>query len=201
MSPRRVNPELAQKRRDALIKAAYAEILEKGIDEVTLDSVVARAGFSKGGALYYFPAKEDLLCAVLEWLLSQMSHTLDEVVHSPSSPRNRLVSQLEVLFHSAEVNRCFYRVFYDFVALSGKTERIRRLLVQFYDGCRRRNVALIEEGIKQQQFRRVNPVAAATTIRALVDGYCLQWLTEESAAPLEEYRDRARAVLGGFLLR
>ena len=31
MSPRHANPELADRRRDALVKAGYAEILEKGI--------------------------------------------------------------------------------------------------------------------------------------------------------------------------
>ena len=58
LSPRRANPELADRRRDALVRAGYAEILDKGIQGTTLDSVVARAGSSKGGALYYFPDRK-----------------------------------------------------------------------------------------------------------------------------------------------
>lgn len=65
MSPRRADPELARRRREALIKAGFAEILEKGIQATTIDSVVARAESSKGGALYYFRTKDDLLYAVL----------------------------------------------------------------------------------------------------------------------------------------
>ena len=42
MSPRRANPELADRRRDALVRAGYAEVLDKGIQATTLDSVVAR---------------------------------------------------------------------------------------------------------------------------------------------------------------
>ena len=57
MSPRRADQELADRRRDTLVRAGYAEILEKGIQAFTLDSVVARAESSKGGALYYFPTK------------------------------------------------------------------------------------------------------------------------------------------------
>src|SRR5437763_8758468 len=56
-----------------------AEILEKGIQAVTIDSVVARAGSSKGGALYYFHTKDELLYGVLEWLLAEMSRALDEI--------------------------------------------------------------------------------------------------------------------------
>ncbi len=201
MSPRRANPELADRRRDTLVRAGYAEILEKGIHGMTLDSVVARAGSSKGGALYYFPTKEDLLSGVLEWLLRQLNRTLDEVLRAQDSARGKLASELEVLFHSADVNRKLYLVFFDFVALGTRQERFRSLLGSFFAACNRRDIEIVELGIREQQFRRVDPQAAAATIRALVDGYCLQWLLEPSAASIEAYRDRCRAVLGAYLLR
>lgn len=201
MSPRKADPELADRRRELLIKAGYAEILEKGVQGATIDSVVARAGSSKGGALYYFHTKEDLLFAVLEWLLSQLSRTLDEVARSQESPRARLASELEVLFHSAEVNRKLYLVLFDFVTMAARSERFRSVFANFLEGCRRRDRAIVEEGVKQRQFRRVGLDDAASTVRALVDGYCLQWLLEGASTPVEVYRDRCRAVLGAYLLR
>jgi AcrR family transcriptional regulator len=201
MSPRRADPELADRRRDALVKAGYTEILEKGIQGTTLDSVVARAGSSKGGALYYFPTKEDLLCGILEWLLRQLSQSLDEVVHAQSTARGKLVSELEVMFHSAELNRNLYLVLFDFVALGSRLERFKSLLGAFFAGCQRRNAEIVELGVRERQFRRVNPQDAAVTIRALVDGYCLQWLMGPEDVPIETYRDRCRAVLGAYLLR
>jgi AcrR family transcriptional regulator len=200
MSPRRPDPELADRRREALVKAGYAEVLDKGIQGTTIDSVVERAGSSKGGALYYFPTKEDLLLGVLEWLLEQVDRTLDEVADNPSSPRARLASELELLFHSAEVNRNFYLVLFDFVPLGARGDRFRSLFESFFERCRRRDMAIVEEGIRQRVFRRVRLEDAATTIRALVDGYCLQWLMGPANVPIETYRDRCRAVLGTFLL-
>ena len=201
MSPRRADPILADRRREALIRAGYAEILEKGINGITLDSVVARAGSSKGGALYYFHTKDDLLHAVLRWLLSQLDRTLDEVARSDDAPRSRLAAELEVLFHSAEVNRKLYLVLFDYVALGTRTERFKSLFADFFERSRNRDVAVVEDGIRQQQFRRVRPEDAAATIRALVDGYCLQWLMGPETVPIETYRDRCRAVLGAYLLR
>jgi AcrR family transcriptional regulator len=200
MSPRRRNPELAERRREALIKAGYAEILEKGVEGTTLDSVVVRAASSKGGALYYFHTKEDLLFAVLEWLLAEVTRTLDEVVASQSSPRARLASELDVLFHSAEVNRNLYKVLFGFVPLATQGERFRALFGEFFRRSVARDTAIVEEGIRQRVFRRVHPQDAAATIRALVDGYCLQWLMGPEVA-VESYRDRCRAVLGAYLLR
>ena len=201
MSPRRANPQLADRRKEALVKAGYAEVLEKGIQGTTLDSVVARAGSSKGGALYYFHTKEDLLYGVLDWLFRQLNRTLDEVVHTEESARGRLVAELEVLFHSAEVNRKLYLVLFDFVSLGARSGRFRSLFEAFFEDCRRRDQQIVEDGIKQQQFRRVKPADAAATIRALVDGYCLQWLMGPETATVEDCRDRCRAVLGTYLLR
>lgn len=201
MSPRRANPQLADRRREALEKAGYAEILDHGIEGTTLDSVVARAGSSKGGALYYFPTKEDLLYGILDWLLRQVNQSLDEVVHTQESARTRLAAELEVLFHSTEVNRKLYLVIFDFVSRGVRSERFRKVFSGFFEKCQQRDVKIVEDGIREQQFRRVNPIEAASTIRALVDGYCLQWLTGPGNVPLEVYRDRCRVVLGAYLLR
>jgi TetR/AcrR family transcriptional regulator, fatty acid metabolism regulator protein len=201
MSPRRVDLELTARRREALIKAGYAEILEKGLHSTTIDSVVARANSSKGGALHYFRSKEDLFYAVLEWLLSEVTRSLDQVAASQESPRERLAAELELLFHSAEVNRKLYLVLFDFVTFGARQDRFRKLFHDFFARCRTRDVQIISEGIKLQEFRRVRPEDAAATIRALVDGYCLQWLMESGDVPVEVFRDRCGAVLGSYLLR
>jgi AcrR family transcriptional regulator len=198
---RRADPVLTRRRREALIKAGYAEILEKGVAALTIDAVVERAGSSKGGALHYFHHKDELLYAVLDWLLAELDRTLDDIARSPNSPRSRLVSELEVLFHSAEVNRKLYRVLFDYVSLGSRSERYRARLAEFFENCRRRDVGIVEEGVRLKQFRAVEPESAASTIRALVDGYCLQWLAGGDGVPLETYRNRCRAVLGSYLLR
>jgi AcrR family transcriptional regulator len=201
MSPRRADPLLANRRREELIRAGYAEILENGIHGTTLDAVVARAGSSKGGALYYYHTKEDLLAGVIDWLLNQLDLTLDQVALSDAPPRARLASELEVLFHSADVNRKLYLVLFDFIALSARSSRFRERFHAFVERSHQRDVKIIEQGIEQQQFRRVDPNEIASTIRALVDGYCLQWLLGPEGVPIETYRDRCRAVLGACLLR
>jgi AcrR family transcriptional regulator len=201
MSPRRVDPVLTARRREELIKAGYAEILEKGLADTTIDGVVARAESSKGGALHYFHTKEELLWAVLDWLLTQLDQSLERIANSADPPRARLVAELELLFHSTEVNRKLYRVLFDYVGVGVRSERFRKLFGDFFARCRARDAALVEEGIRLQQFRRVRPADAAATIRALVDGYCLQWLMSSEDSSIEELRNRCRAVLGAYLLR
>jgi hypothetical protein len=137
---------------------------------------------------------------VLEWLLQQVDRTLDDVKNVDASPRSRLASELEVLFYSADVNRKLYIVLFDYVAMGTRSDRFHALLAAFFQACRRRDIAIVEDGIRQQQFRRANPEVAAAIIRALVDGCCLQWLFGTDATPIEVYRDHCRAFLGSYLL-
>ncbi|HEV2423314.1 MAG TPA: TetR/AcrR family transcriptional regulator [Terriglobia bacterium] len=196
---RRVDLALTAHRREALIKAGYAEVLEKGVPNLTIDGVVARAQTSKGGALYYFRTRDELLYAILDWLLSELDHTLDDIAHSDAPPRAQLSSEIEVLFHSVEVNRKLYRVLLDYVALGSRADRYRVRLNQFFETCIRRDAEMIEDGMRRREFRRVDPKAAASTLRALVDGYCMQWLMGPEEAPLETYRERCKAVFSSYL--
>src|SRR6202167_3260121 len=52
--------------RDRILDAAEAVILESGARSFTLDAVAARAGISKGGLVYSFATKDDLVYAALE---------------------------------------------------------------------------------------------------------------------------------------
>ena len=123
------------------------------------------------------------------------------MVRAQTSARAKLGSELEVLFHSAELNRKLYLVLFDFVPLGTRSDRYKSIFAIFFEACHRRDAEIVEQGIREQQFRRVNPSDAAATIRVLVDGYCLQWLMGPEGVPIEVYRDRCRAVLGAYLLR
>lgn len=52
--------------RAAILDAAMALVYEIGAKHLTLDAVAARAGVSKGGLLYHFPSKEDLLTGMVQ---------------------------------------------------------------------------------------------------------------------------------------
>ena len=52
--------------RDRILDAAEAVILESGGRNFTLDAVAERAGISKGGLVYSFATKDELVRATLE---------------------------------------------------------------------------------------------------------------------------------------
>jgi len=71
MSPRPSSKEV-------MLDAAEAIVLESGARHMTLDAVAARAGVSKGGLLYHFSTKEDLLRGMLERLIKHLEERRKE---------------------------------------------------------------------------------------------------------------------------
>ncbi|MGE5612061.1 MAG: TetR family transcriptional regulator [Bacillota bacterium] len=54
--------------RDRLLKAAAQVVVRDGVQSLTLEAVAREAGVSKGGLLYHFHSKSDLISAVVEQL-------------------------------------------------------------------------------------------------------------------------------------
>lgn len=52
-------------RREALLEAALGVAVESGFGRITMDAVAQRAGVSKGGLLYHFHSKAELIEALL----------------------------------------------------------------------------------------------------------------------------------------
>jgi AcrR family transcriptional regulator len=55
--------------REALLVAGLAEIAERGLDAPSLDSICARAGFTRGAFYVHFRDRDDFLVAVMERFL------------------------------------------------------------------------------------------------------------------------------------
>ena len=63
--------------KDRLLDAAAVVIRREGAQALTLDAVAAEAGVSKGGLLYHFKSKRELIEGMLERWLAQFQREID----------------------------------------------------------------------------------------------------------------------------
>jgi TetR/AcrR family transcriptional regulator, fatty acid metabolism regulator protein len=66
-----------RKRRDQLIECAIDAIVEVGYPRASVAEVARRAGVSKGVVTYHFPAKDDLIQAVIADVIAEMGQYLE----------------------------------------------------------------------------------------------------------------------------
>ncbi|MCK7638447.1 TetR/AcrR family transcriptional regulator [Corynebacterium pygosceleis] len=66
-------------RRDHILTSAIALIEEHGLNAVSLESVAERAGISKGGLMYHFPTRQELLLGIVGSLADDWEEQLREL--------------------------------------------------------------------------------------------------------------------------
>lgn len=83
-------------RRAEAINAALECICEQGLDNLTLDKVAAKAGFSKGIAAYYFKTKQELIAESLRAFLSAYRQKIAASLSPAMTPQQMLHTVVDV---------------------------------------------------------------------------------------------------------
>lgn len=107
--------------RETIIDAAMAVVAEQGVMKLTLDEAAKAAGLSKGGVLYHFKSKDDLIRGMVERQINMIdalyldfyesepegpyrwARTLVRMAFSPNGPANDPVGG--ALLAAASLNR------------------------------------------------------------------------------------------------
>jgi len=90
--------------RDRILDAAVRVIQRDGVTAVTFDSVAAEAELTRGGIMYHFRSREDLLAAIHEHLANQWEATLLADAGRPAdllTAEERLAAYIRVSAQSA----------------------------------------------------------------------------------------------------
>ena len=188
-------------RRQALLKAAFREVAERGFSDVTLEDIAVRAGVSKGVTLYHFDSKEGLFRELFSWMIESIHARMRDAVASVSDPVEKVRALVALIFPSPSKNRAFFRAYVDFCGLASRREPFREIGEWFYAGCAEIDRGIVEEGMRRGTFRATDAAEAASTLRAFFDGLMLQWLAEKDPeASFDRYRRRCERELLQYLL-
>lgn len=84
--------------RQRILDAAAEIARETGPGNLALDAVAARAGVSKGGLLYHFPSKSQLMKSMVEYFLTSFETALAEREGQKKGRKNGLMEAYLELF-------------------------------------------------------------------------------------------------------
>lgn len=198
MAAKQFVQDYEDQRREELIKATYQEVAEKGYSAVTLQDIAKRAGVSKGSTLYYFATKEDLFLGALEWMVEEFHQRQGEAVAKVADPIEKVKMLIGTIFSNAQESRQFFLAYSDFVSIGTRNKRFHDQNARFYDGCCGHNREVIEAGIKAGVFRKLDVEETSAMMRALVDGFMLQWFFS-SEGTFDDYRRRCEKIVLDYL--
>ncbi|SET29935.1 transcriptional regulator, TetR family [Natronincola peptidivorans] len=94
--------------KEAILNAASSIIIQRGINHFTLEEVARAAGVSKGGLLYHFPSKNELIKEMLAKLLAEAEGGVAPTEHELNNPYTRerwLLEYIKTSYTATSVDR------------------------------------------------------------------------------------------------
>jgi AcrR family transcriptional regulator len=119
---------ISRSTRENILRSANKVILDKGADALTLEAVAEEAGISKGGLLYHFPSKKNLIQGMIESMIAKVDSALEEEL--VKSGGNYLEAYIRASFKTeTEPDQISYALF---AAISNDPELIKPLQARFF---------------------------------------------------------------------
>ncbi|WP_147917513.1 TetR/AcrR family transcriptional regulator [Ruania zhangjianzhongii] len=162
--------------RDRLLDAFETLLVEQGPRAATLEAVAAEAGVSKGGLLYHFASKDDLVDGVLERLLELARADTEQMRTSPVGPVEFYLQTS--VSEGSELDRALVAA----ARLAQEnTDPVRAALAQ------------VREGWLEVLRAELGDESLARTIQLVGDGL---YFNDVSGMPDPDALEHVRAVLG-----
>ena len=186
-------------RRAQIIKAAYAVAGSKGLDGLTVRAVAQSAGISTGLVLFHFRTKEQLVLALLDWLLETTTvlWITDDIARIPL-PLDRLRALLRTEMNRLSSEPQRIRLFFDFWAKGIRHVKIRSKMRRELDRYREAFRPIAQEVLdsEPERFPQVSAGGLAAVAVSFIKGCAVQSMIDAQHFDIEEYLAATQGLVG-----
>ena len=184
--------------RERILAAAVRRIASEGIDEVRIARIAMDAGVSTALVHYHFETREALLAEALEYSFEHAGDLrIGEEAPLVASHAERLARMVDQCLPSDDSLEQDWVLWVELWLRAVRHPELRPIAEELYARMRDWFVEAITAGIEAGEFARCDPEEVADRALALIDGFGIRALLEDSAIPL----DRARRAIGAVLAR
>lgn len=188
-------------RRKQILAAAYEVASREGIDGLTVRAVAAQAGLSHGLIHFHFDRKQQLVHALLDWLLATTTvlQIPAEIARLPRAlDRLHALLQQELDRFSHEPRRI--RLFLEFWTLGVRDAAIRAKISVELERYRMSFRSLTEEVLQTEpgHFDAMTADGLAAVAVSWIHGCAVQAMIEPEHFDIEEYLTAVRTILAGL---
>jgi AcrR family transcriptional regulator len=186
-------------RRDQIIRAAYHVASQKGLERLTVRLVGAKARLSPGLVLFHFKSRDQLIVALLDWLLATTAILrIGPEIARIGQPLDRLLALLRQEMDRLAGDPRRIRLFFEFWVLGGRHPEIgtklRAELARYREAFRpMAEQVLVAE---PDRFSDVTPDALAAVAVSFIKGCAVQSMIDPGRFGIGEYLSAAESLLG-----
>ena len=190
--PRKPDPN--NTRSNEIIRATIRCLARSGFSQLTMKRLAAEAGVSQGILHYYFKDKRAILAAAAGHVMDD----LDLRAKSESANRRDASSRLRAMIKAclaATADREFWTVFMALWGESLHDPALASINKAAYQRARKAIGGIIEQGVRDGDFKPANIVDTSAMVLALIDGMSLQLTFDKSLMTLTKAERLCEKIL------
>ena len=191
--PRKPDPN--NTRSNEIIRATIRCLARSGFSQLTMKRLAAEAGVSQGLLHYYFKDKRAILAAAAGHVMDD----LDLRAKSESANRwdasSRLRAMIKACLAVATDDREFWTVFMALWGESLHDPALASINKAAYQRARKAIGGIIEQGVRDGDFKPANIVDTSAMVLALIDGMSLQLTFDKSLMTLAKAERLCEKIL------
>lgn len=184
MSPR---PDVSVERKNQILDAAAAVFARSGFSGARMDDIAVEAGLSKGALYWYFNSKDEIILAMMDRLFEREFEDLEALQRSDGSATERMSEFTDFLIRDVSQFLELIPIAYEYLSLSFRDSTVQQTLRQYARSYLKLLVPLIQQGMDQGEFRKVDADEVAIAISAVVEGTILLWVYDSETIKIEKH--------------
>ncbi len=183
------------RRRHEIFHAAVHLFLKQGFQETSMWQIAKAAGIGKSTLYDYFPTKDDILVFTVEDEIIEALEHAKEIASQNINAEKKLRQIMRMQMGFLEENKqLLLKLSFESQRLKAESqERIQEKRHVYQDLVR----GIIEEGIRNGEFRKINPLLAARTLLLLLTSVI--YTTRPTGTPESMLKDAMDIFFSGVL--
>jgi len=162
--------QIREERRRQILASALTVFSQKGFHAANVSDIAAHAGVSQGTIYWYFSSKQELFDAAIEAFFTGLGAELMAASHGSEAAADKLRALARSMDDFVANAQQVFAAFLGYLASSedrqGSAQFWIDLLQQYVDGM----VGIIEEGIRNGEFKEMDAEGLVWAIAAAYDG-------------------------------
>jgi len=178
-------------RKTLILQGALTVFKEKGVEGATIDEIAKTSGFGKATLYYYFSSQEEIFHDLMlqGWLT--LWDNLEDLTLNTDNPRQTFIAMLKRITELVNADRPLYEFLFFVPRSLTAAENEKAAWKPYLDRLYHVLLELIEEGIEQDQFPKMDPPLVLKALGGLFHGLVF-WSKDDQVSEdqLEEMLDR-----------
>ncbi len=173
--PRKVSVENIARRKEQIMKAAITAFARTGLKGTSMNDIVHESGMSKGAIYWYYKSKDEIIAELLNEFFDPNEIKRIEQLLSSGTARERIDRFVDYIEEAMKKIQRFRPVIQELYAIAFRDQKIKKMVKRdFFSGVTLLQ-SIIKDGVKNKEFKRVDPYQVTLAIYQIIEGAALFW--------------------------